>query len=609
MKVFLENSNLYSQIKDNNAKEAWDIIDGALKAATDKFVPKYRINNSTTPAPPWMNDRVREKSRRKKEAFDRMIANRNEENRKLYAKLRNQCKWETRKAVRQYEQGVAKVSKHNPKAFYKYVQSKTKARAGIPDLNYNGVTASNDDDKAETLNQFYTSVFTQEDKANVPTPTFTFPGPELTEIEITEDMVKEKLDDLNINKSPGSDGHHPRILWEMKGLLVKPLTHLFRLSLEEGYLPNCWRDANITSIYKNKGSRSQPTNYRPVSLTSIICKILESLIKDAIINHLLHYKLLYKYQHAFIGKRSCTTQLLEAIDNWTKLIDEGECVDIIYLDFAKAFDTVPHNRLLRKCKALGIGGKILDWIAAFLIRRQRVIVQGTPSNWAEVASGVPQGSVLGPVLFIMFINDMPDQINSFISMFADDTKLYGSSSTLNQKRTIQDDLSKLQTWSNTWQLRFNETKCTSLYLGKDNTKHVYTMSSSLGPPVNLAESKVEKDLGVLIDNSLNFDEHITTAIKKANSKLGMIKRAFVYLDKDMLKPLYTALIRPHLEYGNVVWASVQQQHIKALEAVQHRATRLIPNLCDLPYEERLKELKLPTLSLIILVWKRTLYTH
>ena len=139
-------------------------------------------------------------------------------------------------------------------------------------------------------------------------------------------------------------------------------------------------------------------------------------------------------------------------------------------------------------------------------------------------------------------------------------------------------------------------KCTSLYLGKDTAKHVYTMSSSQGPPVNLVESKVEKDLGVLIDNSLNFDERITTAIKKANSKLGMIKRAFVYLDKDMLKPLYTALIRPHLEYGNIVWAPVQQQHIKALEAVQHRATRLIPNLCDLPYEERLKELKLPSLS-------------
>ncbi len=227
MKLFLEDLNLCDQIKDKNAKDAWDTIDRALKEATDKFVPKYRIHNSTPPPPPWMNDRVREKSRLKREAFNQLIANRNEKKRSHYAKMRNQCKWETRKAVRQYEKGVAKDTKRNPKAFFKYVQSKTKARAGIPDLNYNGATASSDSEKAEALNQFYSSVFTQEDKVNVPVPAHNFHGPKLTEIEITEDMVRGKLTDLNVNKSPGGNGHHPRILHEMKELLIKPLTHLF----------------------------------------------------------------------------------------------------------------------------------------------------------------------------------------------------------------------------------------------------------------------------------------------------------------------------------------------------------------------------------------------
>ena len=459
----------------------------------------------------------------------------------------------------------------------------------------NGITVSSDSDKADALNEFYTSVFTQENNANIPSPSDIFCGQKLNDIEITEDMVSKKLDKLNQNKSPGNDGHHPRVLREIKDVLVKPLTHLFQLSLREGFLPECWRDADITPIYKNKGSRSQPTNYRPISLTSVICKILESLIKDAVIGHLIKFNLLYKYQHAFIGKRSCTTQLLEALDNWTQLLEENETVDVIYLDFAKAFDSVPHRRLITKCKALGIDGKILDWISAFLIRRQRVIVNGSPSKWAKVASGVPQGSVLGPVLFIIFINDMPNQINSFISLFADDTKVYGKSTSQNQKSVIQDDLSKLQAWSDTWKLQFNESKCTTLYLVKENAKHMYNMSTVDGP-IDLAESQVEKDLGVQIDNQLNFDKHITDAIKKANSKLGMIKRTFVYLDKDLLTPLYTSLVRPHLEYGNVVWSPSLQQHIKAIEAVQHRVARLVPGLPDLPYEERLKRLKLPSLS-------------
>ena len=319
------------------------------------------------------------------------------------------------------------------------------------------------------------------------------------------------------------------------------------------------------------------------------------LYQDAIIGHLIEFNLLYKYQHAFIRKRSCTTQLIEALDNWTKLLEDEETVDVIYLDFAKAFDTVPHGRLLAKCKALGIDGAMLRWISAFLVRRQRVIVNGTPSTWTNVDSGVPQGSVLGPVLFVMFINDMPSQINSFISLFADDTKLYGCSTTADKQSVIQNDLSKLKNWSDIWQLRFNESKCTTLYLGKENAKHVYKMSSDHGP-VNLEETVAEKDLGVFIDNNLTFDKHITEAIKKANTKLAMIKRTFVYLDRDLLTPLFTSLVRPLLEYGNIMWSPSLQHHIKSIEAVQHRATRLITGMANLPYEERLKMLKLPSLS-------------
>ncbi len=323
------------------------------------------------------------------------------------------------------------------------------------------------------------SVFTHEDISQVPAPDQVFTGAKLTDIEITEDKVRKLLKKLNQNKSPGADRHHPRVLKELLEPLLKPLTMLFQKSVHESYLPMSWKDANVTPIYKSKGAKSSPNNYRPVSLTSIICKILETIIKDEVLDHLKRNNLLYDHQHAFVGQRSCTTQILEAIDTWTSILEEDDTLDSIYLDFAKAFDSVPHQRLLTKIKALGIDGKVLAWLAAFLgNRRQCVLVNGSASSWSDVVSGVPQGSVIGPVLFVIFINDMPNGINNFISLFADDAKLYGKSSTPTDRENIQKDLNTLQQWSDKWQLSFNASKCKTLNLGKDNVQHGYTMVST-----------------------------------------------------------------------------------------------------------------------------------
>ena len=347
---------------------------------------------------------------------------------------------------------------------------------------------------------------------------------------------------------------------------------------------------------KNKGAKHSPNNYRPVSLTSIICKILETIIKDEVIDHLKRNNLLYKHQHAFVGQRSCITQIIEALDTWTSIIEDDDTLDSIYLDFAKAFDSVPHQRLLRKIKALGIEGKVLDWIAAFLNnRRQCVIVNGSASRWSDVVSGVPQGSVIGPVLFVIFINDMPNHINNFISLFADDAKLFGKSTSPTDRDSIQEDLNTLQQWSEMWQLSFNASKCKTLYLGKDNIQHGYSMDSTSGQVI-LEQTTCEKDLGVLMDDKLLFDEHISQAVKRANTKLAMIRRTFTHMDKNMLVQLYSSLVRPILEYGNVIWSPHLQSHINQLEGVQHRATKMLSTISHLAYPDRLKELDLPSLS-------------
>ncbi len=596
MRRFISDMCLQDGMSNLSAHEAWNTLDNALSTAMEKYIPKRKVTGAHKDDPPWMNAKIKEKSRLKWKIYEEMRQHRNETNRNKYARIKNQVKWEVRKAVKLYEKKVAEQSKTNPKAFYKYAKSKLKSKSQIPDIIYADSTACSDREKADVLNKFFSSVFIQEDTTSIPEPDIIFQGQKLLDVDITEDMVKKKLNSLNPNKSPGVDKHHPRVLRELKDQLVTPLTKLFRKSLEEGFLPSVWKMANVTPIYKCKGRKDSPNNYRPVSLTSILCKLLESIIKDHIITHLKSNNLLYIRQHAFVGDRSTTTQILESLDVWTELLENDESVDTIYLDFAKAFDSVPHARLLKKCKALGVDGKVLAWIKAFLEnRKQRVLLNGSPSDWSDVISGVPQGSVIGPVLFVIFINDMPASLNNFISLFADDAKLYGKSTSPEDHLSIQQDLSQLQKWSDEWQLKFNETKCKVLYMGNNNRKLQYTMDT-IDKTVTLDESTNERDLGVLVDNNLTFDEHITLAIKKANQKLALIKRTFVNLDKTMLVELYTSLVRPLLEYGNVIWAPHLQKHIKAIEAVQHRATRLIPGLANLEYEDRLSVLNLPSLS-------------
>ena len=279
------------------------------------------------------------------------------------------------------------------------------------------------------------------------------------------------------------------------------------------------------------------------------------------------------------------------MEEWTRILDGGNELDLIYTDFAKAFDSVPHVRLLIKLKKLGINGALLRWIKSFLSnRKQMVVIEGENSDWANVKSGIPQGSVLGPLLFVAYINDMPKCITSLCNIFADDAKVYRKIQNINDTTSLQHDLNNMFDWSQKWQLPFNETKCKCLHLGRANQRNNYTMNDH-----TLESVTEEKDLGVIIDSSLKFHKHTAIARKKANSILGIIKKTFINLDSTTLPLLYKSMVRPHLEYGNVIWGphfKVDQQDI---EKVQKRATKLISNLKDLPYKQRLEILKLPSL--------------
>ena len=397
---------------------------------------------------------------------------------------------------------------------------------------------------AENLNEYFSSVFTREDISILPVLETKFEGREfdyLGQLIVTPTMVAMKIRDMKDNKSPGVDGIPPKLLLEIVEQISIPLATVFNLSLEEGIVPLEWKDF---------------------------------LVKNKLIN---------PSQHGFLKARSCLTNMLCFLEDVTKWLDEGSPVDIIYLHLKKAFDKVPHQRLLLKLKAHGIGNGMINSIEKWLIdRRQRVVA---------VLSGVPQGSVLGPILFLIYINDLDDDITSKVLKFADDTKVFRKIKSDADRQHLQDDLNKLIEWSEKWQMLFNFGKCKCLHTGHGNEDAQYTMGDTV-----LNTTLKEKDLGLTISADMKVSEQCGIAAAKGNQILGLIRRNIVNKEKELIIPLYKTIVRPHLEYCIQAWRPYRKKDIDMLERVQRRATKMIPKLRNISYEIRLKECGLTTLD-------------
>ena len=301
-----------------------------------------------------------------------------------------------------------------------------------------------------------------------------------------------------------------------------------------------------------------------------------------------------KQQHGFVKHKSCLTNLLETFDSIIDLIDEGVPVDVLYFDFRKAFDRVPHNRLLLKLENLGISGKVLNVIKDFLRDRSfRVSVEGNLSSLKNVLSGIPQGSVLGPLLFILFINDLPESVKSIVKLFADDLKLIADGS---DKSTVDNDLKILEAWQRSWLLEFNSDKCKVLHLNFNNNNHKEYFLNDIA----LKKIDREKDLGVLTSSSLLWTEQIEACVSKANQMICWIARNVISREKTLMLRVYKSIIRPHLEYCVQLWNPATEHGnwalILKIEGVQRRYTRLIEGIGLLPYSERLVTLGLTTLA-------------
>ncbi|XP_065671758.1 uncharacterized protein LOC136089635 [Hydra vulgaris] len=435
-----------------------------------------------------------------------------------------------------YENVLVKRSKTNPKLLYNYLNSQQLIKESIRALKTtNGDLTQEPREIANLLNKCFQDVFVIEEEGELPHFTVEFNENhskfvDLETNDISYEMILDKLKNLNQNKACGPDNMHPFLLKNCAEAFAIPLTLIIRASLTNSQLPVQFKSANVTPLFK-KGDKTLPSNYRPVSLTSIPCKIMET------------------------------------------------------------FDTVPHKRLLAKLKAYSFDGLILKWIKAFLENRRQRVVQGEIiSDWVNIFSGVPQGSVIAALLFALYINDLPKKLHNVTKLYADETKVLSQLSSEQCATNLQNDLDIVYKWSQTWLLLFNIPKCVVMHYGYNNKKYLYNLNS-----IQLKESDTERDLGVLFNANLKWKNQVMNASNKANQMLACIKKSFVCFDYKLLRLLYVTFIRPLLEFAVPVWSPYYKSDCDYIEKIQHKATKLVSSIRNLSYTKRLEKLNLTTL--------------
>ena len=422
-------------------------------------------------------------------------------------------------------------------------------------------------EKAQIMVEQFQSVFTRDSNNHLPDTRKRAKQP-IPALRITVDGVKKLLLGINTSKAQGPDQIANIMLKTCAPQLAPAMATIFQASIDTGKLPDDWLNANIAPVNK-KGDVHLPENYRPVSLTCVSCKLLEHIICKNTYSTKRN-KILTTLNHGFRSGYSCETQLVATVHDLLGKFDVGAQIDMVILDFSKAFDTVPHQKLLHKMRQYGVDGNINAWLCDFLTnRKMRVVIDGEESEAVPVDSGVPQGTVLGPLLFLCHINDLPDSVKSTIRLFADDCLLYQQIKSREDHISLQYYLQNLETWAKTWGMRSNAKKCYIMSINNKST-HFYQLDGHI-----LQQVPENPYLGVTISEDLKWSLHISKITKKANSTLGFLKRNLKHCPLNCRLTAYISLIRSTLEYSSVIWDPFLQKDIDKLEKVQRQAARFI----------------------------------
>jgi len=445
---------------------------------------------------------------------------------------------------------------------------KARGQSRIP-LKEDGKLISDDKSRAGVLNRQFYSAYTRDDGSPLP-DLGQSPHPTMPDIVFSTQGVAKVLLNLKPHKAAGPDDVAARYLKETAPIIAPALQIIFSQSYKSGETPMDWKKANVCPVFK-KGERYQASNYRPVSLTCIASKVMEHCIVSNILDHMEHNSIFYHLQHGFRRNLSTETQLISFVHQLVTDIKDGHQIDAIILDFSKAFDKVCHRLLLHKLEFYGIKGYTNKWISAFLSNRsQQVVVNGECSDPMDVLSGVPQGTVIGPVLFLCYINDLPESVQSEVRLFADDAIMYRKINTNHDTVALQNDLKLLENWEKLWKMSFNASKCETITFTRKRSPatNTYILHDTALKCVTSA-----KYLGITLASNLTWSRHVDATVRKANSALGLVRRNLKVAPKVVKSNAYLCLVRPHLEYGASIWDPHTSGDSARLEAVQRRAAR------------------------------------
>lgn len=603
LKQSLLNSQLEDIITDElTIEECYHQWFCKLNEIVDSCIPKIKINDKNTP--PWIDGSVIHLVRKKNETRKKAIKTNSPYYHEKYQVLRRQCKSTIESKYKQYIASLNSSLQENPKRFWSFYKSKKKTESIPSTVKFRDQHHQSPSSQAEAFNQYFHSVFSS-DNFSIPTSDYDLPpenspqdNPNATELnsEISVSEVEILLRNLDPNKACGADAFPTRILKECALVLAPSVCKLFNKSFSSGKLPQQWKEALVIPIHK-KGDKDLVNNYRPISLLCIISKVLERCVFNRLMFHL--HLFVSDHQHGFLKGRSTVTQMLVFLHKIEEALDSSLQTDIIYLDLSKAFDSVSHPRLLHKLQLAGVSGPIYSWLADYLNNRnQRVLVKSVISNPLPVTSGVPQGSILGPLLFIWYINDLPDLLSrdTLIYLFADDTKLARIINSQSDATQLQGDINKVSSWSLNWKMNFNPDKCESLSITRK--KHPIVNDYVIdGNPIVRKDSL--KDLGVVTTTTLKWGLHISNVCTKAQQMLGFLHRTSdPGFGIQVKRCLYMSLVRSHLGYASEVWSPLSGKDLRMVEGIQRRATKFILGYTNdnLTYKDRLVTLKLLPIS-------------
>ena len=556
----------------------WAAFKSILSDNVTKYIPRITIKLAYRC--PWFDSEAHEMYMKKKRSHEKWKDSKDKKDYFKYCSLRTEFKNLCDRKMNDNlynDDDPALITKK----FWSHVKSSSK-HSRIPDRMYFKETfRDSPTDKANMFNLFFSEQFSDASTYDIDIDWSNDIDFDMT---FNPETIQVLLKNINSNKSCGPDGIHGKILKNCANSLALPLSLLYELSYNSGIIPTEWKLAHVVPIHK-KGSKENVENYRPISLTSLIMKTFERLIKQELLAKAAH--LLDDRQHGFLNDKSCTTNMINFIDSVTLSLNDCSTisVDVIYFDFAKAFDSVNHDLILKKLKInYKIDGRLLKFLRSYLSgREQCVLVDSCKSDIKPVLSGVPQGSILGPILFVLFINDLPVGLNSSTNLvlYADDTKIWRSIKSYNDYCSLQDDICLLNSWAISNKMKFHPSKCKVLSIpGKKFSKKClpvpfikfqYSLSQV---PLDYTDS--ETDLGVVINQNFRFQDHITRLLSKANQKFGLLKRNCSFVrDEKRRRALYLALVRSQFEHCSPIWRPTNKTLLDKLDAFQKKCIKWV----------------------------------